>query len=85
MFYNELALGDNTVLADLGKIKITYLNHSVIDFISTRDDRFCNQIYQSIKNLISKSTQISTVGEKNRSHFFSSLRAKIHQHKTFIS
>jgi hypothetical protein len=85
MFYNELALGDNTVLADLGKIKIAYLNHSVIDFISTRDDRFCNQIYQTIKNLISKSTQISTVGEKNRSHFFSSLRAKIHQHKTFIS
>ncbi|MDP4129942.1 MAG: hypothetical protein Q8918_07475 [Bacteroidota bacterium] len=81
MFYNELALGDNTVLADLGKIKITYLNHSVIDFISTRDERFNNQMYQSIKNLISKSTQISTVGEKNRSFFFSKLRAKIQRHK----
>ena len=71
MFYNELAIGDNTVLIDLGKTKITFLNHSVIDFISTRDERFSNQMYHSLKNLISKSTQISTVGEKNRSHFFS--------------
>jgi len=85
MFYNELALGDNTVLVDLGKMKVTFLNHSVIDFISTRDDRFSNQIYHSLKNLISKSTQISTVGEKNRSHFFGRLRAKINQQKKMIN
>jgi len=81
MFYNELAIGDNTVLIDLGKTKITFLNHSVIDFISTRDERFSNQMFQSLKNLISKSTQISTVGEKNRSHFFGTLRSKIQQYK----
>jgi hypothetical protein len=81
LFYNELALGDNTVLIDLGKMKVAFLNHSVIDFISTRDERFSNQIYHSLKNLISKSTQISTVGEKNRSHFFGRLRAKIQHHK----
>jgi hypothetical protein len=77
MYYNELALGDNTVLADLGKTKITFLNHSTIEYIFTRDEKFCNQMHQTISNLISKSTQISTVGEKNRSHFFGFLTAKI--------
>jgi len=84
LFYNELALGDNTVLIDVGKMKVTFLNHSVIDFISTRDDRFSNQIYHSLKNLISKSTQISVVGEKNRSRFFGRLRSKIQQQKKLV-
>ncbi|HTS43242.1 MAG TPA: hypothetical protein VMH01_02525 [Puia sp.] len=79
MFYNELALGDNTVLIDLGKMKITFLNHSVINYISTRDERFCNQMYESLINLVRKSTQLSTVGEKNRRSFFNKIRAKIHE------
>mgnify|MGYP001546903319 FL=1 len=78
MYYNELTLGDNTVLVDLGKTKITFLNHSAIDYIFTQDERFSNQMHQTLTNLISKSTQISTVGEKNRSYFFSILLAKIH-------
>jgi len=82
LFYNELAIGDNTVLIDLGKMKVTFLNHSVIDFISTRDDRFSNQIYTSLKNLVNKSTQISVVSEKNRSHFFSKLRSNIQKHRS---
>ncbi|MBC7826273.1 MAG: hypothetical protein H7122_00900 [Chitinophagaceae bacterium] len=81
MFNNEVVLGDNTCLADLGKIKLTYLNHSVINFITTRDERFNNYIYESIINLIHKSTQISVVGEKDRSRFFNKLREEIHGRK----
>ena len=81
MFNNEVVIGDNTCLADLGKIKMTYLNHSVINFIATRDERFNNYIYQAIMNLIHKSTQISVVGEKDRSRFFNNLRAEIHGRK----
>ena len=81
MFNNEVVIGDNTCLADLGKIKMTYLNHSVINFITTRDERFNNYIYEAIMNLIHKSTQISVVGEKDRSRFFNRLRAEIHQRK----
>ena len=77
MFNNEVVIGDNTCLADLGKMKLTYLNHSVINFITTRDERFNNYIYQSIMNLIHKSTQISVVGEKDRSRFFNKLRESI--------
>jgi ribosome-associated translation inhibitor RaiA len=81
MFNNEVVIGDNTCLADLGKIKLTYLNHSVINFITTRDERFNNYIYQSIMNLIHKSTQISVVGEKDRSRFFNKLHEEIHAGK----
>jgi hypothetical protein len=81
MFNNEVVIGDNTCLADLGKFKMTYLNHSVINFITTRDERFNNYIYEAIMNLIHKSTQISVVGEKDRSRFFNHLRAGIHGRK----
>lgn len=77
MFNNEVVIGDNTCLADLGKIRLTYLNHSVINFITTRDERFNNYIYDAIMNLIHKSTQISVVGEKDRSRFFNKLREEI--------
>ena len=84
MFNNEVVIGDNTCLADLGKIKLTYLNHSVINFITTRDERFNNYIYESIMNLIHKSTQISVVGEKDRSRFFNKLRQEIHAKKNGV-
>jgi hypothetical protein len=77
MFYNELALGDNTVLAELDGMKITYLNHGVIHFISTRDKRFNEQTHDSMMNLIRKSAQISSVGERERIRFFNILRSKI--------
>ena len=77
LFYNELALGDNTVLAELDDLKVTFLNHSVIHFISTTDKKFNDHTYASIMNLISKSTQISGTGEKERTKFFNSLRNDI--------
>ena len=81
MFNNEVVLGDNTCLAELGKMRITYLNHSVINFITTRDERFNQYIFESIRNLINKSTQISVVGEKDRSRFFSKIRDEINKRK----
>jgi hypothetical protein len=78
-------IGDNTCQAELGEMKITYLNHSVINFITTRDTRFNNYIYESIMNLIHKSTQISVVGEKDRSRFFNRLREEILARKNRIS
>ncbi|MEP6747053.1 MAG: helix-turn-helix domain-containing protein [Bacteroidota bacterium] len=80
MFVNELILGNNTLLAEVGDHKITYINHSVIYFISTRDERFNLSMYGNLQNLIKKSTMISTIGEKDRAGFFNRLRSKIHDH-----
>ena len=37
LYLNDIVAGDNTLLVELGEIKITYLNHSVLYFVgSTR-------------------------------------------------
>ena len=77
LYYNEFILGDNTGFAELDTMKITFLSHSVINFIATSDERFNNHIHNNFKNLIRKSTQISEVGEKDRIIFFSRIREKI--------
>jgi hypothetical protein len=77
LYYNELSIGDNTGFAELDTTRITFLNHSVINFVGTRDERFNNHIHLNLKNLIRKSTQLSEVGEKDRINFFSRLREKV--------
>ncbi len=76
-FNNELILGDNTVLAVLDDLKLTFLNHSVINYISTRDENFNAHIYDALQNIIKKSTQLSSVGEKERSRFFNRIRNRV--------
>lgn len=83
LFNNELILADNTVMAELDNMKITFLNHSVINFIYTRDERFCAYIADAIRNLIKKSTQLSSVGEKERTRFFNRIREKLKQAARF--
>jgi hypothetical protein len=78
-FNNELILGDNTVLAELNSMKITFLNHSVINFVGTQDERFNAHIFDTFQNLIKKSTQLSRVGEKERIRFFNRIRDKVKQ------
>jgi DNA-binding Xre family transcriptional regulator len=77
MFVNELILGDNTFLLDGDNIRLTFLNHSVIYFINTRDEAFNNRTFLNLQNLINKSTMISKVGEKERANFFNRLREAI--------
>lgn len=79
MLNNELILGDNTFFVELDNIHVTYINHSVINFMATRDEKYNRYMYHSLQNLIRKSTQISNVGEKERSRFFNRIREKIKQ------
>jgi len=77
LFWNDLVTADNTLLAELDENKITFLNHSVINFIYTSDTRFNAFMFTNLQNLVKRSTQISNVGEKERSRFFNSIRDKI--------
>jgi len=77
MYVNELILGDNTLLAVLGDRRITYINHSVLNYLVTSDPGFCEHTYQNIRNLIKRSMLISEVSEKERRRFFNNIREKI--------
>jgi BetR domain len=77
LLWNDLVLGDNTVLAEMDSRKITILNHSVINFINTTDERFNAYMFDTMQNLIKRSTQLSSVGEKERYRFFNRIRDKM--------
>ena len=80
MFVNELVMLDNTMLVELDDTRITFLNHSVLYFVGTRDDQFNKAMFTNIANLKKKSTMISSVSEKERLGFFNQLRHKINQY-----
>ena len=85
LYNNNLITGDNCVLAELGHKKLTYINHNLINFMYTRDEAFNQYTFQTFKNAISKSTQISLVSEKERAKFFAGIRKKIQAHKEMIN
>lgn len=77
LFVNELIMGDNMQLIQLGNTQITYINHSVINFITTQNPAFNEYMRKMFDNIAQKSTLISGVNEKDRVMFFNRLRAKI--------
>ena len=76
-FYNRIALGDNTILVVTEKIKTVFFNYSGLNYMSTRDEVFCDACHNDLQNLMKKSTLISETGEKQRNVFFSNLMNKI--------
>ena len=85
LFNNELILGDNSLLAELGDMRITFLNHSFMHFIGTRDETFNTAMFNNLSNLMQKSTLISTSDERDRIRFFNRLRDEIHRRKALLS
>ncbi len=81
LFNNELIIGDNSILAELGDMRVTFLNHSFMHFIGTRDVAFNTAMYNNMNNLMQKSTLISSSDERERIQFFNHLRDEIHQRK----
>lgn len=77
MYFNEMVIGDNSVLAVLDGTKTAFIIHTVINIMVTRDIRFCDNLYDSMNHLMRCSTLISTVSERERSRFFKYLRGRI--------
>ena len=82
MYFNEVILADNTTLAILDGGKIAYIIHTVINYMITRDMRFCENLYEHVQNLMRRSTRISSVGERERGRFFKMLHDKINRRKS---
>lgn len=77
MYFNEVVIGDNSILAVVDGVKLCFLTHSAINFMLTRDVAFCENLYTYYQNLMRKSTLISTVSERERARFFKVLRNRI--------
>jgi hypothetical protein len=77
IYVNDFIIGDNTILVELDDTRFTYINHGVINYMVTRDERFCSFTYDHFQNIIRRSTLISRVNEKDRKRFFNQLRKKV--------
>ncbi len=78
LYLNDIVSGDNTLLVELGESKITYLNHSVLYFVGSKDFEFNELVFRNIENVIKKSSLMSGSGEKERTQVFNKLRKKIY-------
>ena len=85
MFHNDLITGDNCGLAEMDNMKVTFINHNLINFMFTRNQHFNNYTFDTFQNAMRKSTQISQVNQKARAAFFDRLRRKIQAQKEAVN
>lgn len=77
LFYNRVGLGDNTIMTLHDGGKTLFLNYDALNYMLTRDEAFCNEVYGRIQTIMRRSTLISSVSEKQRNIFFNILYAKL--------
>lgn len=83
-FYNRVVLGDNTILVTTDHIKTVYINYNVLNYMITKDERFCASTFNELETLTRRSTMISETGEKQRNIFFNILITKIEDRKRHL-
>ena len=85
LYYNEVIIPGNTIFFKMGDTQITYITYNLFNILTTSDQKFCEQTYGYMKNIIQKSSLISTVSEKERNKFFNHLAKKVATVKEQIS
>ena len=85
MYFNEVLLGDNNMLLVLDDMKLSYLTHTTINFMTTRDMVFNENMYTHLQNQMKRSTLISAVSEKERAKFFRIIRERIARRKEALN
>ncbi|MGZ3853121.1 MAG: hypothetical protein ACXVLT_14080 [Flavisolibacter sp.] len=83
-YYNRVILGDNTIMSVLNGKKVLYLNYDVLNYMATQDEKFCDEVYMKLQNLMRRATILSNVSEKQRNMFFNILLKKIPNRSTAL-
>lgn len=76
-YINEVVIGSNTILIELDETKVSYVTYNILSYLISNDPRFNEKSFASFYTVVSRSTQISGVGEKERNRFFNSMREKV--------
>jgi hypothetical protein len=76
-YINEVIIGSNNILVELDEEKLSFLTYNVLSYLITRDQRFNEKSFANFFTLVSRSSQISATGEKDRNRFFNAMREKI--------
>lgn len=84
LYHNEVLVTDNTILVKTDGQKTVYNTYNVINQLITTNPVFCNQVENSLRNLMQKSTMISGTSAKERCRFFNTLHEKVKALRTRI-
>jgi hypothetical protein len=77
-FYNnEIVLGNNTILIESENNRECWITYNALNYMVTRDPRFCAKSFATFDNLLSRSTLISKTGEKERNKLFMQFKERI--------
>lgn len=79
LYYNEAYLGHNTILTEVDGLKTVFINHGVLNLMSTHDETFCSNTRWYFENIMRKAALISNVNDKERNRFFNNMQEKINQ------
>ncbi len=77
LYFNEIAIGDNTALFETGGKKTCFITYNMLNILSTSDEHFCNDIHGYLQNMLQKSTLMSQTAERERDRFFNRMQAKV--------
>jgi hypothetical protein len=79
LYVNDFFVGDNTIVAKAGDLRLVYVNHAAINFVFTTTRAFVDYNEDFMNNIIKRSSVISEVGERTRSRFFNLIHERINQ------
>lgn len=77
LFVNDFYVGDNTLIARAGDLKLVYVNHSAINYVYTSSKSFVEYNEEFLNNMFKRSSLISEVGERTRTRFFNLIHERI--------
>jgi hypothetical protein len=84
LFFNQVSLADNTMLAVTNEQKFAVINYGVLNYLTCYDQSFCNTIDLDLQNIIRRSTKLSEGNVKQRSMFFNTLHEKVNRYRKLI-
>ncbi len=84
LFVSDVMIGTNSILVKAEDFKSSYISYSTFNFMYTNNVDFNWQNEQWMENLISRSTLISTVAEKQRNQFFKGIYRLIAELRQYI-
>jgi hypothetical protein len=84
LYFSEIEIGNNCILTKKADIKNVYLSFHTFNKLATDNNRFCDDTFKWLNNLLKKSTIISGVSEKQRYMFFKQIFEKINKLKMRI-
>ncbi len=77
LYVNEFMIGGNNIVVKADDNCYAFINHSIMNYLGTKDRNYCDHLLLRIQEVIRKSDRISITGEKQRKKFFNALRKKV--------